>query len=157
MAPLWIGVAMGIGGTVAMDVWARVAAGLGISGAPNWAMPGRWLAHVFRGRVFHDDIAAADPVGGELRLGWVFHYAVGILYGVIFALWAGAEWLATPTFVPVWIFALVTILAGWMLLLPGMGLGWFAAKTPAPWKTRALGLVAHTIFGLGMFGVAVAL
>lgn len=157
MAPIWIGVAMGFGGTVAMDIWAWIAARLGLAGAPNWAMPGRWLAHVFRGRLFHDDIGAVAPVENELRLGWLFHYAVGLLYGVIFVLLAGRDWLAEPSFPPVWLFSLITILAGWCLLHPGMGLGWFASKTPSPWKTRILGLVAHTAFALGMWGVAVAL
>lgn len=46
--------------------------------------------------------------------------------------------------------------AGWFLLQPGMGLGWAAAKTPKPWKGRGLGLVAHTLFAVGMWGGAVA-
>ena len=60
-------------------------------------------------------------------------------------------------FLPVWLFSIFTIVAGWFLLQPGMGLGWAAAKTPAPWKVRGLGLLAHTAFGLGMWGVALSL
>ena len=149
------GVLMGLGGTLAMDIWAWVLnRGFG-QPLPNWAMPGRWLGHIGRGRVFHDDIGAAAPVAGELPLGWALHYGVGVLYGVIWALLAGAEWLAEPSFVPVWIFSLITIAAGWFLLQPGMGLGWAAAKTPSPWKVRGMGLLAHTVFGAGMWGVAV--
>ena len=150
-------VAMGIGGTVAMDLWAGLLARLGFAPFPNWAMPGRWLAHVFRGRVFHDDIGAAEGVAGELPLGWAFHYGVGIAYGAVFVLLAGAEWLAAPGFLPVWAFSLATIGFGWFLLHPGMGLGWAAAKTPEPWKARMMGLAAHTVFGLGMWGVALTL
>lgn len=145
------GVLMGLSGTIAMDIWAWVQARLGIAPFPNWAMPGRWLGHVLRGRVFHDDIGAAEPVASELSLGWAFHYGVGILYGLIWAALAGSAWLAAPTFVPVWIFALITIAAGWFLLQPGMGLGWGASKTPNPWKVRGLGLLAHSVFGLGMW------
>ncbi len=155
----WVvtGLVMGVAGTAAMDVWAVVlnrAAGLPM---PNWAMPGRWLGHVLRGKVFHDAIGDAAPVPGELALGWALHYGVGILYGLVFALFAGAAWLGAPTFLPVWIFALVTISAGWFLLQPGMGLGWAASKTPNPWKVRALGLMAHTWFGTGMWLGALAL
>lgn len=145
---------MGIGGTVAMDVWAWLLARLGVAPFPNWAMPGRWLGHVFKGRIFHDDIGAADPVSSELGLGWVLHYGVGILYGVVFVPLAGSVWVTDPTFVPVWIFSLITIAAGWFLLQPGMGLGWAASKTPSPWKVRGFGLIAHTVFGLGMWAVA---
>ena len=148
------GAFLGIGGTVAMDVWAWILTRLGVVPFPNWAMPGRWLGHVLKGRVFHDDIGAADPVSAELSLGWVLHYGVGILYGVVFVLLAGSAWVAEPMFVPVWIFSLITIAAGWFLLLPGMGLGWAASKTPSPWKVRAFGLIAHTVFAAGMWAAA---
>ena len=144
------GIVMGVCGTLAMDVWAW---GLGLLGQPkpNWVMPGRWLGHVFRGRVFHDNIGAAEPVAGELSLGWALHYGVGVLYGVVFVWLAGPGWVADPTFLPLWVFSLLTIAAGWFLLQPGMGLGWAASRTPSPWKVRAMGLVAHTVFAVGMW------
>jgi hypothetical protein len=156
MNGILIGAIMGIGGTIAMDFWAWALTRFADQPAPNWAMPGRWLAYVFKGRVFHDSISAASPVQGELRLGWVFHYAVGLIYGVIFIALAGTPWLAEPAFLPLWVFSLLTIAAGWFLLHPGMGLGWAASKTPNPWKTRIMGLLAHTAFALGMWIVAVS-
>ena len=155
MELILIGILMGLGGTAAMDVLAFVQSRLGVSPFPNWAMPGRWLAHVGRGTVFHDAIAEAEGVPNELTIGWLFHYGVGVIYGVLFVLIAGPEWLAAPGFVPVWIFSLITIAAGWFLLQPGMGLGWAASKTPNPMKVRGLGLLAHTAFGAGMWLVAV--
>ncbi|MBT8458487.1 MAG: DUF2938 domain-containing protein, partial [Boseongicola sp.] len=59
-------------------------------------------------------------------------------------------------FPAVWIFSILTIGFGWFLLQPGLGLGWAASKTDNPWKARAFGLVAHTVFGLGMWGLALA-
>jgi hypothetical protein len=144
------GVVMGLAGTLAMDIWAWVLAALG-QPRPNWAMPGRWLGHVMRGRVFHEDIGAAEPVRHELALGWALHYGVGVLYGVVFVLLAGRDWVAAPSFLPLWGFSLATIAAGWFLLQPGMGLGWAASRAPSPWKVRAMGLVAHTVFAVGMW------
>lgn len=155
MELLLIGVLMGIGGTAAMDAWALVLSRFAGQTFPNWAMPGRWLAHVGRGQVWHDSIGTAEEVPGELQLGWAFHYGVGIVYGIVFLLLAGSDWLAEPVFFPLWIFSIVTIAAGWFLLQPGMGLGWAAAKTPNPWKVRIMGLIAHTMFALGMWAVAV--
>jgi hypothetical protein len=152
---VFAGVAMGLGGTVAMDLWALLLARLGVVPFPNWAMPGRWVGHM--PVLFHDDIGAAAPVRNELALGWALHYGVGLAYGVIWALIGGAAWLAAPTFLPVWVFSVLTIAAGWFVLQPGMGLGWAAAKTPAPWKARGFGLLAHTVFGLGMWAVALGL
>ena len=151
-----IGILMGIAGTVAMDIWAWLLSRFGIAPFPNWAMPGRWLAHIAKGRVFHEDIGEALSVRGELHLGWLLHYGVGVIYGVVFAHLAGVVWVAKPDFLTVWVFSLITIAAGWFLLQPGMGLGWAASKTPNPWKVRGMGLVAHTVFALGMWLVALA-
>ena len=82
---------------------------------------------------------------------------IGIIYGIVFAILAGPAWLAAPTFLPAWIFAILTVAAGWFLFQPGLGLGWAASKTPNPSKVRALNLVAHTVFGIGMWGTALAL
>lgn len=145
------GVVMGVVATVAMDVWAQFLRALVGVPAPNWAMVGRWVAHMPRGRLVHDDIGAAAPVPGELAIGWLFHYAVGIVYGVALAVIMGPAWLATPTFIPAWIFAVLTVGFGWFVLHPGMGLGWAASKTPNPWRARGLGLAAHTVFGVGLW------
>ena len=148
------GILMGLGGTIAMDAWSWALARLGVAPFPNWAMPGRWLAHIPRGRIFHDDITQAGGVSGELELGWGLHYAVGIIYGVVFALAAGAGWRGAPSFPPLWIYSIVLVGAGWFLLQPGMGLGIAASKTPKPWKVRILNIIAHTVFALGMWGGA---
>ena len=151
---VWRSVAIGIGATALIDVWAIVlnrAFGLAL---PNWGLVGRWVWHLQSGQVFHDDIAAAAPHGQELALGWLFHYAVGIAYGALLVAVVGPAWLAAPTFLPAWILGLVTVGAGWFLLAPGMGAGWAAAKRPNAMQIRALNLVAHTVFGFGLYGTA---
>ncbi len=154
---IFAGVLMGLGATVAMDLWALLLNRATGQPLANWAAVGRWVWHLRSGTVFHDDIGAVPPVAGELRLGWVFHYAVGIVYGIVFLLIVGGAWLAAPTFPPAWIFGIVTIGAGWFLLQPGLGLGWAASRTAQPWKVRGLGLAAHTVFGVGLWAVALAL
>jgi len=148
---------MGLVGTVLMDIWALTLNRFAGQNLPNWAFVGRWFRRLGDGTVFHDDIALAEPYERELALGWVGHYAIGILYGIVFALIAGPGWLATPTFLPAWIFGIVTVAAGWFLLQPGLGLGWAASKTDNPAKVRALNLVAHSVFALGLWGTALLL
>ncbi|KQQ61658.1 hypothetical protein ASF69_03290 [Rhizobium sp. Leaf311] len=154
---IWRGVAMGIGGTVFMDLWAIILHRFFGQSAPNWAPVGRWFWHLPKGKVFHDNIASAPPYKHENALGWISHYAVGILYGILLALIVPAGWFGTPTFALPWLVGIVTVAAGWFLLQPGLGIGWAASKTPNPWKVRALNLVAHTIFALGMFVIALLL
>ena len=148
------GLLMGLLATLAMDLWALALNRFAGQLLPNWAMPGRWVAHLPAGKVFHDDIADAAPVSGELQMGWALHYGVGIVYGVALAAIMGADWLAAPTFLPAWIFSILMVGFGWFLLQPGLGLGWAASKTPNPWTVRAMNLVAHTVFALGLWGGA---
>jgi hypothetical protein len=150
----WRGAVIGIGATVLMDIWAIVL--YRVFGQPkaNWAPAGRWFWHLGRGKVFHENIADAEPYAKELALGWIGHYAVGILYGLILAFIVGPAWFVAPTFLPAWILGIVTVGAGWFLMQPGLGLGWAASRTPNPAKVRALNLVAHTIFAAGLYGSA---
>ena len=135
-----------------MDAWALIQNRVWRLPMPNWAMPGRWFAHLFKGKMFHEDIGQADEASGELVLGWLFHYGVGVIYGIVFLLIVGSTWLMEPDFLTAWIYAIATIAAGWFILQPGMGLGWAASNTQTPWKSRGLGLIAHTAFGLGLWG-----
>ncbi|MCT7665700.1 DUF2938 domain-containing protein [Shinella kummerowiae] len=148
------GVVVGFGATVLMDLWAILLWKAFAQSRPNWAPVGRWFWHLKNGVVFHDDIGKSEPYARELALGWVSHYAVGILYGVILALIVGDGWFAAPTFLPAWILGIVTVGAGWFLLQPGLGIGVAASKLPNANKVRVLNLVSHTVFALGLFGTA---
>ncbi|WP_417250785.1 DUF2938 domain-containing protein [Celeribacter sp.] len=152
---IYSGVLIGLGATIAMDAWAFIQNRIWGVPMPNWAMPGRWFAHLFRGKIFHHDIGQSDEVPSELIVGWLFHYGVGVVYGIVFLLIVGTTWQTAPDFLTAWVFAIATIAAGWFILQPGMGLGWAASKTPTPWKSRGLGLIAHTVFGLGIWGSGV--
>ncbi|WP_227320806.1 DUF2938 domain-containing protein [Acidisoma silvae] len=151
---LWRGLLIGIGATILMDIWAFILAAFPGQSRPNWRPVGRWVGHLGNGRVFHDDIAAAAPFALENSMGWVFHYVVGALYGAILVALTGPGWLVHPTFWPAWIWGIVTIAGGWFLLVPGLGLGWAASRTPNPNRVRIMGLIAHTVFGFGLYATA---
>ncbi|OJF92968.1 hypothetical protein AX760_21740 [Pararhizobium antarcticum] len=146
------GVLIGLAGTVAMDVLDIILNRLIARRRPDWGLVGRWVGHM--PKIFHDGIAKAAPVRGEAALGWSFHYGIGVFYGVVFAVLAGSDWFADPSFLPIWLFGLLTISAGWFLLFPGMGLGWAMAKVGHPWRERAWGLLGHTVFATGMWACA---
>jgi len=69
---------IGVGATAFMDLVALVR--LRLYGAPSadYAMVGRWLAYLTRGRFRHEPIAASPPVRGERVIGWLAHYLIGI-------------------------------------------------------------------------------
>lgn len=151
------GVLLGIGATALMDLWAILLHRAIGQPRPNWAMVGRWFWNLRSGTVFHRDIALAPPHPRELAIGWAAHYAVGIAYGIAFALIAGPAWFVAPRLLPAWIFGIVTIGFGWFLLHPGLGLGWAASRTTNPAKARVFGLAAHSVFGLGLWLTALLL
>jgi hypothetical protein len=147
---LWAAI-IGIGGTVVLDLWAAALSRLFAIPATNWAMVGRWVGHMPAGRLVHENIGEAAPVSGEHAIGWIVHYVIGILYGLLLVgLW-GAEWLTEPTLLPPMILALGLLVAPYFIMMPGMGSGIAGAKTPKPNVTRLKSVVGHSVFGLGMY------
>ena len=65
---LWRSVAIGIGGTAAMDLWALLLAAVFGLPKPSWGLVGRWFAHLAKGTFFHTDITAAQAIPNELAL-----------------------------------------------------------------------------------------
>ncbi|MEM7541779.1 MAG: DUF2938 domain-containing protein [Pseudomonadota bacterium] len=148
---------VGVGGTVALDAWAAMLHYLLGTPATNWAMVGRWLAHMPGGKFHHEDMAAVAPVRGEAVIGWVFHYGIGIGYGLLLVAVTGVGWLHTPTIPPAVLLSLVLLVAPFFVMMPGLGLGLAGAKTPDPNLTRLKSVLGHTMFGLGMYATALAL
>lgn len=144
---------IGIGATALLDLWNLLLnRTLGLP-LPNWAMVGRWFCHLPSGRVMHAGIAASPGFSHELAVGWVMHYAIGILFAAAtLILWPG--WGHAPTLLPALTVGWVTILCGWLILAPGMGAGIAASKTPNPTRARLMNIAGHTVFGLGLWGSA---
>ena len=142
---------VGAAGTAAMDVWAIILNRAVGQPRPNWGLVGRWFLHLPFGFMFHDDIAREKSFWFEEEAGWVAHYVTGIVYAAILLGLGGPAWIEHPTLVPALVTGWVTVAAGWFILQPGMGAGWAASKRDNPWTIRALNLVAHTWFGLGMW------
>ncbi|HKR89364.1 MAG TPA: DUF2938 domain-containing protein [Phenylobacterium sp.] len=146
--------AIGAGGTVVLDLWAKLLQrALNIPG-PNWAMVGRWIGNMPRGQFQHASMAQAAPVRGELVIGWTAHYVIGISYGAIVVALGGSSWLNRPTPLLALAVAWVMLAAPFFVMMPGMGSGVAGSKTPHPHRTRLKSFVSHTIFGIGMFATA---
>ena len=145
---------IGVGATALLDAWALVLNRLFGFGLPNWAMVGRWFAHLPRGIVVHEDIGRSDGVSHELTIGWVAHYAVGILFAAITLAIGGEAWMKAPTWPLPLAVGLITVGCGWFILQPGMGAGIAASRKPDHMRIRILNILGHTVFGFGMFGMA---
>ncbi|WP_248764702.1 DUF2938 domain-containing protein [Pseudomonas protegens] len=142
---------LGIGATLILDLWTLfLARVLNIPGA-NWAMVGRWIGHFPRGKFVHQSIAQADAVPGERALGWLAHYLIGVVFAALLLLICGLEWARQPTLAPALIIGILTVAAPFLLMQPGMGAGIAASKMPKPNAARLRSLMAHSVFGLGLY------
>ena len=123
----------------------------------DFALLGRWVGQVFHGQVAHDSIRSACSIAGEVGLGWVTHYAVGIAFAALLVVLQGASWLDDPALLPALAWGLATAVAPLFVLQPAMGAGIASSRTPAPLKNSIRSLANHAVFGLGLYLSAAAL
>lgn len=142
---------IGVMATIVMDLWALVVKHALHLPATNWALVGRWFGHMPSGKFVHRPIGTTVAVPGELALGWVAHYVIGIAYGVAYVLLAG--WFSTgfPPLVDAVLFSLGLLVFPWLLMQPALGAGWFASCTPRPGVARLVSISMHTAFGIGIY------
>jgi hypothetical protein len=143
-------VLIGAGATAFLDIVSTVRTRLFGTPQPDYALVGRWLVHVTRGRFFHDAIAKSAPVGGERAIGWIAHYLIGIAFAAMLLL-AWPAWPREPALVPALIVGIGSVAAPFLLMQPAMGAGFFASRTPHPNVARRRSLITHLIFGLGLY------
>jgi hypothetical protein len=143
-------VLIGIGATAVMDAWLILLKRIGVQ-TLNFRFIGRWVGHLFRGRFAHQAIGKADPVAGELVLGWLTHYAVGISFAGLLLGVRGNGWMREPSLLPALAVGLCTVAAPLLLMQPAMGLGFAASKTPTPFKNCLRSMTNHAVFGLGLY------
>jgi hypothetical protein len=149
-------VSIGAGGTALMDIWLQLQKR--VFGVPSldYAMVGRWLGHLARGRLSHDNIAAASPVAGEGVIGWTAHYAIGVAFAtLLLGIW-GLDWARDPSILPALIIGLATVAAPFLVLQPALGAGIAASRTPRPNVARLRSIITHFSFGIGLYVAAEA-
>jgi hypothetical protein len=148
---------IGAGATAVLDLWSATRLRLFRVPFPNYPMVGRWIGHFPAGRFAHADIARSSAVVGEGVIGWAAHYAIGILYAAVLLAIRGPEWAQHPTPVPALVFGLLTVAAPFLLMQPGMGQGLAASRTPNPGLARIRSILAHLVFGFGLYASALLL
>jgi hypothetical protein len=150
-------VLIGVGATLFVDLWSIVRTRLFGVPAPNFGLVGRWLAYFPRGRFRHDSIAASPAVRGELLIGWVAHYLIGVAFAALLVCLFGRAWIQQPTLSPALLVGVATVIFPFLLMQPGMGAGVAASRTPKPATARLHAVLTHAMFGLGLYLAGLAL
>lgn len=144
-------IAVGVGATVAMDVWNLFLKRLFGVQSLDYCLLGRWVAHMPRGTFVHTSVAAADVQKGECTLGWLVHYSIGVALAVVFVTLVPDSWPVRPTLLPPLVFGVITVVFPFVILQPSIGLGIAASRARHPARARAKSVLTHAVFGLGLY------
>jgi hypothetical protein len=143
--------AMGIGATLAMDLWNLfLKRAFGIPSL-DYCLLGRWLCHIPGGTFRHASIAAAPPKPFECAAGRMAHYTIGVAFALVFLVLASRDWLARPTLLPALLYGIGTVVFPFFVMQPSLGLGIAASRTGKPAQARLKSLATHTVFGVGLY------
>jgi len=146
------GTLMGLIATFVIDVWAVFIKHVLHLPTANWAFVGRWFGYLARGKFRHQPIGDSEAIPNELAIGWIAHYVTGVVYGVAYLGIVQGILSREPSLVSAFVFGLVTLVAPWLIMQPGMGAGVFASRTPRPNVMRLVNLSMHVIFGVSLYG-----
>ena len=150
-------VIVGVFATTVMDLYQQLIRMISKLARPNWALVGRWLALMPRGRFLHDTIADAPAVSGEDLIGWLFHYFVGIVFAGVYLIIVFGPMASEPSLVSGLVFGLVALVFPWLVMQPALGFGVCALKLPNAGTVRLQNFASHLVFGAALYiGAVVA-
>jgi len=142
---------IGVFATVMMDIWATFSNRVLKFPRTNWAMVGRWLGHIPKGKFFHNPVSDSPEIKYENGLGWAFHYFIGIVYATFYVAMVLRGFDGSASLITAWFFGLVTIISPWFILQPALGLGVCAIKAPKPNMVRFQNFAIHSVFGIALY------
>jgi hypothetical protein len=145
------GMLIGIIATFVIDIWAIFVKRVLQLPTANWALVGRWFGYLPRGTFIHRPIADSAAIPHELTIGWIAHYVTGIFYGIAYLGVVQGILSQSPSIISALSFGLLTLIAPWLILQPGMGAGVFASRTPRPGTMRLINVSMHAIFGASLY------
>jgi len=150
-------IAIGLGATLFMDAWGLLLNRALNVPLANYCLVGRWVCHMPEGTFIHASIAAAAQKRSECAVGWIVHYVVGAMYGLVFVALVSGSWLGQPTLLPAVLFGIGSVVVAYLVMQPSFGLGIAASKAAQPMQARLRSLMAHTVFGFGLYVSAVGM
>lgn len=147
---------IGIGATALLDLWGLLLRRLHVP-TLDFALLGRWVGHLAQGQWAHDAIAKAPPVRSELAVGWLAHYAIGVVFAALLVVTVGTPWMDSPTLLPAVLVGVATVAAPLFVMQPAMGAGIASSRTRTPALNCLKSVANHIVFGAGLYLAAAAI
>src|SRR5213592_1542615 len=102
-----IAIGVGFGATLVMDLWGIFVKHTFNIPSPNYCFVGRWLRYMPEGVFLHSSIAAAPQKPAECTVGWIAHYAMGVIFALTLVLLPLLSGCGSPRFCGRWSWALL--------------------------------------------------
>ena len=141
---------VGILSCLAMDLWQRLLNLLYRISPSNWAVVGRWfMLSILKGKIYNPSIDDEPSIHNELRIGWLVHYFVAIMYSLTFFILINYK-IMNASFFDGLKFGLVSVVVPWFFFMPLLGKGFLGIKTPTPLLTCSLAIWSHSVIGIAI-------
>ncbi|MEJ2375945.1 MAG: DUF2938 family protein [Pseudolabrys sp.] len=148
---MWQSVVIGLFATAVTDGWQLLLKSLAGLPPANWRLIGRWVCYFPSGKITHAPIGAAAAKRYEAKVGWFFHYLVGVVFAALYLAALRYGLRVEPTWANGLVFGVVTAAAPFLFMQPAMGMGLFASRAPAPNRIRLVTISSHIVFGLALW------
>lgn len=111
---------------------------------------GRWFLYTIKGKLVHEDINESPKLKNEKLWCLISHYLIGIaLAGTYLVLDLKVSLIHEFVWMSL-VFGIATVCFPWFWLLPSIGFGVMASKSPNRSLIIRTNLINHTNFGLGL-------
>ena len=118
---------------------------------PKWNLLGRYFLGYKESKFIRKTLVDDEKLDNELLWGYFIHYLIGIIYGIVFVI-LNFLLFDYPSILLAYIFGFSTVLGAWCFLMPfAYNLGFFASKSEERTNLLAQNLIAHFVFGTGLF------
>lgn len=143
---------LGIISTIFMDLVGFMQLRLANSPGLNYAFVGRWgLSMLLKGQFKHNPIMSSPSIKGEKIVGWLLHYATGIIFAAIMVFCIINNGRIEPDFIASIATGIISLIAPYLIMQPGFGFGIAASKLPFANKVRLKSFIAHLSYGFGLY------
>ena len=147
-------IVVGLLSCLAMDLWQRLLKLTYGINPSDWRIIGRWFIYVIlKQKIYNPNIENEKSFKNELLIGWIFHYFIGVVYSLGFFILMKYYNIFKASLSDGLIFGLVTLIIPWFFMLPAIGKGFLAYKTPRPVFISSLSIWSHIAIGvaIGLF------
>lgn len=149
ISTIFLILAMGISATLVMDVWQRALFLTLKIPVPDWSALGRWFLGMPDLGLVQPSLARLPNRPYEKFVGWAAHYFVGIGYAAMYFYLVKIFPISALNLALV--FAALSLLVPWCLVMPCTGHGFFASNTPKPRLVRIYNVATHLVFSFSLY------